>query len=155
VGRVANTRTPISVEQVKQWLGTMPGTTVMVRPVIDLDGHQPVDSYEIPDRIRREVELRDHHCTFPYCHRPAEACDLDHVVPHAEGGPTCKCNLSPRCRGHHRFKTHGTITCRVLSPGTYLWTADNGHQWLVDPTGTYDLTALGTPPTPPPHPPEE
>ncbi len=66
VGRFGNTRTPISTEQIKTWLGA-PGTNLIVRPVLDLNGHQPVDSYEIPDRIRRQVTLRDHHCVFPHC----------------------------------------------------------------------------------------
>ncbi|WP_322938145.1 HNH endonuclease signature motif containing protein [Nocardioides bizhenqiangii] len=143
VGRFGNTRTPISVEQVKEWLNT-PHTSVVVRPVVDLAGHQPVDSYEIPDRIRRQVTGRDHHCGFPYCTKPAEACDLDHITPHAGGGPTCACNLSPACRGHHRYKTSGQATYRMLSPGTYHWTLPTGT-YLVDPTGTHQLTA-----TPPP-----
>ncbi len=109
-----------------------------MRPVLDLNGHQPVDSYEIPDRIRRQVTLRDHHCVFPHCTKPTERCDLDHVVPHADDGPTCPCNLAPLCRGHHRLKTAGRITYRVLTPGTYLWTGP-GRQWLVDPTSTHDL----------------
>ena len=82
------------MEQIKEWLAN-PGTSVIVRPVIDLAGHQHVDSYEIPDRIRRHVELRDHHCGYPLLHRPAESCDLDHIKPHAQGGPTCGCNLCP------------------------------------------------------------
>ncbi len=45
-----------------------------------------VDSYEIPDRIRRQVTERDHHCGFPHCTKPAESCDLDHIEPHADGG---------------------------------------------------------------------
>ena len=59
VGRFGNTRTPISVEQIQQWL-SLANTSVIVRPVIDLAGHQPVDSYEIPDRIARQAKLRDH-----------------------------------------------------------------------------------------------
>ncbi len=51
MGRFGNTRTPISVEQIKSWL-SLANTVVIVRPVLDLAGHQPVDSYEIPDRIR-------------------------------------------------------------------------------------------------------
>ena len=138
VGRLANTRTPISPEQIKAWLGSS-GTTVIVRPVLDLDGHQQVDAYEIPDRVRRQVTMRDHHCVFPHCTRPAEGCDLDHVVAHAEGGRTCPCNLAPLCRGHHRLKTAGRVSYRVLSAGTYLWTGLNGQRWLVVPTGTHDL----------------
>ncbi|WP_183099188.1 HNH endonuclease [Nocardioides pelophilus] len=37
VGRFGNTRTPISVEQIKQWLG-LAHTSVIVRPMIDLAG---------------------------------------------------------------------------------------------------------------------
>ncbi|MFD1250748.1 DUF222 domain-containing protein, partial [Nocardioides ginsengisoli] len=54
---------PISAEQVREWLGS--ATTVVVRPVIDLAEHIPVTSYEIPDRHRTSVELRDHTCRFP------------------------------------------------------------------------------------------
>lgn len=35
---------------------------------------------------------------------PASRCDLDHRRPHAEGGPTCPCNLAPVCRRHHLAK---------------------------------------------------
>src|SRR5215203_2478664 len=58
VGRFGNMRTPISVEQIKSWL-SLANTSVILRPVLDLTGHQPVDSYEIPDRIARQVKLRD------------------------------------------------------------------------------------------------
>jgi 5-methylcytosine-specific restriction endonuclease McrA len=144
VGRFGNTRTPISTEQIKEWLAT--SSTVTVRPVLDLNGHQPVDSYEIPDRIRRQVTLRDHHCVFPHCTvstssttEGPQRCDLDHVVPHADDGPTCPCNLAPLCRGHHRLKTAGRVAYRMLTPGTYLWTGPGDRRWLVDPTGTHDL----------------
>lgn len=112
---------------------------MLVRPVVDLTGHQPVDSYEIPDRIRRQVLLRDHHCVYPSCTRPAEASDLDHIEPYTEGGETSSRNLAPACRGHHRMKTAGHATYRMLSPGTYHWTLPSGS-YLVDPTGTYQLT---------------
>jgi hypothetical protein len=145
VARFANTRTPITVEQVKAWF-SLTNTSVIVRPVLDLNGHQPVDSYEIPDGLRRQVTLRDHHCAYPYCTKPAERCDLDHVVSYAEGGPTSAANLAPASRGHHRMKTAGRATYRVLHPGTYYWTLPSGT-YLVDPTGTYDLTG--------PRPPDE
>jgi hypothetical protein len=40
VGRFGNTRTPISVEQIKTWLN-LPDTSVIVRPVIDLAATSP------------------------------------------------------------------------------------------------------------------
>ena len=132
------------MEQIKTWLN-LPNTSVIVRPVIDLNGNQAVDSYEIPDRIRRHVTERDHHCVFPHCSRPVESCDIDHIEPHGpDGGETSTHNLCPGCRGHHRMKTAGNATYRMLHPGTYHWTLPSGT-YLVDPTGTYPLTG-STPP---------
>ncbi|HWI44485.1 MAG TPA: HNH endonuclease signature motif containing protein, partial [Nocardioides sp.] len=138
IGRNEATQTPVLVEQIRQWLQSC--GTIIVRPVIDLADHVPVDSYEIPDRLRRRVELRDHHCQFPGCTRRAAACDLDHAIPHDRGGPTCPCNLVPLCRRHHRAKTHSAWTYDVIEPGTYLWTSPTGRRFLVDPTGTHTLT---------------
>jgi hypothetical protein len=128
---------PISAEQVREWLGT--ATSVIVRPVIDLAEHIPVDSYEIPDRHRVSVELRDHTCRFPHCVRQARSCDLDHARPHGRGGPTCPCNLVPLCRRHHRAKTHSRWRYEVTTPGTYAWTSPNGFAWQVDHRGTHPL----------------
>jgi hypothetical protein len=128
---------PISAEQVREWLGS--ATSVVVRPVVDLAEHVPVDSYEIPDRHRGQVELRDHTCRFPHCGRKARSCDLDHARPHGRGGPTCPCNLVPLCRRHHRAKTHSEWRYQVLTPGTYAWTSPNGFTWQVDHRGTHPL----------------
>jgi hypothetical protein len=56
---------------------------------------------------RRHVRVRDRRCRAFGCARPAEACDADHVHPHAEGGATDCLNLCSLCRRHHRVKTHG------------------------------------------------
>ncbi|WP_183098083.1 HNH endonuclease signature motif containing protein [Nocardioides pelophilus] len=138
VGRWGNTQTPVPAEQIRLWCA-QPGTTVIVRPVIDLNDHVPVDSYEIPDRLRRRVELRDHTCRAPHCVRRAERCDLDHAHPHATGGSTCPCNLVPLCRRHHRAKTFGYWRYVVVQPGTYLWSSPHGQHWLVGHTGTRTL----------------
>ena len=37
--------------------------------------------------------------------RPALECDLDHTIPHADGGPTHASNLKCYCRTHHLVKT--------------------------------------------------
>jgi hypothetical protein len=132
VGRCEETRSPVSAQQVKEWL-QVPGTSIVVRPVIDLADCIPVSAYEIPDRHRRRVELRDHTCRFPNCTRPAARCDLDHAVEHNKGGPTCPCNLVPLCRRHHRAKTHSAWDYRVLSPGHYQWTSPTGLTFTVTP----------------------
>ncbi|MFC0315933.1 DUF222 domain-containing protein [Gordonia phosphorivorans] len=50
-------------------------------------------------------------CSIPGCERAAFACDLDHVAEFDNvrpdlGGPTCVCNLLPKCRYHHLVKTN-------------------------------------------------
>ena len=139
VGRLGNTQSPITVEQIRQWCGKA-GGSLIVRPVIDLADHIPVDSYEIPDRHRTRVQIRDHTCRAPYCNRRAERCDLDHAVPYAHGGATCPCNLVPLCRRHHRAKTFGYWSYNVIDPATYLWISPNRRHWLVNHSGTRELT---------------
>ncbi|GAA4805362.1 HNH endonuclease signature motif containing protein [Nocardioides caeni] len=138
VGRWEEGRTPVSIQQIEEWL-TAHDTTVTIRPVIDLAGCVPVDSYEIPDRLRRQVTLRDHTCRHPHCTRVAVACDVDHAVPHGDGGATCPCNLVPLCRRHHRAKTHSRWTYRVLAPGLYQWRSPLGLGFLVTALGTFSL----------------
>jgi hypothetical protein len=112
---------------------------VVVKPVIDLADHVPVDSYEIPDRLKERVRLRDHDCRYPWCGRRAVNCDIDHAQPHADGGATCPCNLVPACRSHHRAKTHSEWRYAVIDPGTYLWISPNDRHFLVDHRGTRAL----------------
>lgn len=138
VGRCEETRSPITVAQIKEWLRA-PNTTAIVRPVINIGDCIPVDSYEIPDRHRRRVQLRDHSCRFPGCPKPAARCDLDHHVPHAEGGPTCPCQLVPLCRRHHRAKTFSLWRYVIIAPAHYLWISPNGRHFHVGPEGTRAL----------------
>ncbi|GAA1540741.1 hypothetical protein GCM10009788_49400 [Nocardioides humi] len=135
VGRWDEGRCPISSEQIREWLGT--ASTVIVRPVIDLADHIPIDSYEIPERHRVHIALRDHTCRFPHCTRPATRCDLDHARPYGEGGPTCPCNEVALCRRHHRAKTHSAWSYDIVMPGSYEWTSPSGFRFRVDHHGTH------------------
>ena len=53
---------------------------------------------------RRAIELRDRQCTHPYCDVPAAACQADHIIPFAEGGPTTEENGQMRCAFHNRLR---------------------------------------------------
>jgi hypothetical protein len=104
VGRWEDQQVPVSTHQIKEWLQT-PGTSVIVKPVIDLKDHVPVDSYEIPDRLKERVRLRDHHCRYPWCGRRAINCDTDHAQPHAHGlslQPRPGLPQSPSCEDPQR-----------------------------------------------------
>ncbi len=143
VGRWDEGRCPVTTAQIREWLRSK-STTIIVRPVIDLADHVPVTAYEIPDRHRTRVSLRDHTCRFPHCTHPATRCDIDHHQPHDRGGPTCPCNLVPLCRRHHRAKTHSTWRYETPMPATYVWTSPSGFRFRVDHRGTHPV-----------HPPDE
>ncbi|RYU10665.1 HNH endonuclease signature motif containing protein [Nocardioides iriomotensis] len=139
LARVDNTRSFVDADQVRTWCGT-PGTTVTVRPVLDLDEHISSTAYETPDRLAEQANEVDETCVFPWCSRPAWSADCDHVHPHAEGGTTCSCNIARLCRRHHRLKTHTAWHYTVLERGSYLWTSPHGLGFLRDRTGTTDVT---------------
>src|SRR3954451_16489107 len=140
LARVANTGTFVDAEQVRTWCGH-PGTSVTVIPVVDLAEQIHVTQYEVPDRLAAQTAERALTCVFPWCTRPAAGCDLDHVIPYAEGGTTSSGNIASLCRRHHRLKTHhGGWGYTVLEPGSYLWSSPHGYQFLRDHRGTTDLT---------------
>ncbi|MFA6575040.1 MAG: HNH endonuclease signature motif containing protein, partial [Nocardioides sp.] len=79
-------------------------------------------------------------CVFPHCTKPSRGCDLDHLIPWAEGGQTTEANLAPVCRHHHRLKTHSGWRYQSLAPGTFLWHEPHGQRFITAPTGTIDLS---------------
>jgi hypothetical protein len=151
LARVDNTRTGVTADQVRTWCGK-PDTSVVVKPVIDLDEHLHVNAYEVPDRFQEQVDLRDHTCVFPWCGRPAAKSDHDHVVAYDSGGTTSSDNIPALCRRHHRLKTHAGWTYTMFEPGSCLWTSPHGYQFLRDHHGTLDVSADRRPaPVDPPH----
>ncbi|MEQ8716377.1 MAG: DUF222 domain-containing protein [Acidimicrobiales bacterium] len=56
---------------------------------------------------RRAVKTRDRHCTVGTCTVPADQCEIHHLEPFAEGGPTDIDNLALTCpRCHHKIHDH-------------------------------------------------
>ncbi len=104
VGRVENTRSLVTAEQIRAWCGH-PDAQVVVKPVMDLADHVHVEAYEVPDRIAEAVALRDLTCVFPWCTRPARrlpprgaSLRLRPRRPAQGGrGPTCTCATSRPC----------------------------------------------------------
>ncbi|WP_460819632.1 HNH endonuclease signature motif containing protein [Nocardioides korecus] len=139
LARVEEGRRIVTADQVRGWCAN-PDTQITVRAVVDTEDLIHVEAYEIPDRLQHQAQLRDHTCVFPWCSAPARKADCDHVIAHADGGPTCSCNLAPLCRRHHRLKTHALWTYTTVSPGAYLWSSPHGYQFLRDPGGTRDVT---------------
>ncbi|WP_435746452.1 HNH endonuclease signature motif containing protein [Nocardioides sp. SYSU DS0663] len=151
VGRNQTAARPELEQTIRSWCGRT-DTHLTVKPVIDLAEHHHVEAYEVPDRLREQVALRDPQCVFPWCTRPAKACDCDHITAYATdgtGGPTCSHNTAPLCRRHHRLKTHAGWTYRpvdpVIDPGVYAWTDPHGHHYLRGPTGTRIIDVVSDP----------
>ena len=142
VARVPNLG-PRALEVVEQWLAELaPGASVTVTPVVDLSEQISVNAYEAPDRLRRQVEERDHNgCRFPWCGRQGRH-DDDHIDPYVlmdQGGPpgqTSTENLARLCRFRHRVKTHSDWDYRREPDGSLTWTSPLGRSYTVDHHGT-------------------
>lgn len=144
-------------QAVADWCGR-DGAEVTVQPVIDLNVHRDSAAEEPTAGLRTRTGLRRDTCVFPWCERPAVACDADHHIPAGQGGPSCDCNLHPLCRRHHRLKTFAGWSYTPLEtsppdrgggppdpdhPGpatSWLWRSPHGMAYLVDEHGTRDVT---------------
>jgi hypothetical protein len=67
----------------------------------------------IPPSIRRALIVRDRHCQFPACDRPAAWCDGHHLRHWIDGGETKLANLILLCRRHHRLVHEGGFGVEV------------------------------------------
>jgi hypothetical protein len=157
-GRMENGQRLVLLDQVRSWCADT-RTKVTIKPVIDLNIPLTAQGYDIPDRLREQVQLRDRTCVFPGCARPARRCDVDHVIPwdgeaDAEGrpqpGPTVTWNLACLCRFHHRLKTHTSWRYETTAPGVFEWTSPHGLRYRRDHTGTTELDPTDPPGIPRP-----
>ena len=62
---------------------------------------------KIAGATRKALRVRDQHCQWPGCERPASFCDGHHVVHWIHGGETNLDNLVLLCRRHHRMVHEG------------------------------------------------
>ncbi|GIM62721.1 hypothetical protein Pve01_92960 [Planomonospora venezuelensis] len=133
---------PIDVRQLHEVLGD---ADVTLTPVLDLAQRRRVDAYEHPEVVKDHVWVQSGGDCFPWTPRTAtrDGVDYDHAVPYDDTGPpgqTGPHNSGPLRRRHHRTKTHGGYTTRVVGPGRHLWRTPHGQAFLVDHTGTTRLT---------------
>jgi hypothetical protein len=112
---------------------------ITLQPIAnDACDHAAAEDRYVPGRELRHLLLARHQtCTAPGCNAQALHCDLDHTVPYP-GGPTCQCNLNPKCRRHHRTKQAPGWKVTQPAPGTAVWTTPAGRSHTTTPTA-YDL----------------
>jgi hypothetical protein len=127
------------------WVELLGNTRVTVRPVLDLNAITPVDSYEIPDKIRTAVTMRSPVDMFPYGNQPSRRCDLDHTDPydHSPTGPPGRTrvdNLAPLARKPHRAKTARAWQLTQYEGGWLERTSPAGYHYATGPYGTLRQT---------------
>ncbi|MFM9377877.1 DUF222 domain-containing protein [Gordonia sp. VNK21] len=139
---------PISAEQIRR-LAERPDALVRDLDLDNLldpdDGlidrtYQEADPYRPTATLDALVRALFGTCTIPGCERAAWNCQLDHVeefdqVCPATGGPTCLCNVDPKCLKHHQIKTH--LGAQRPQDGWVdeLWVDDSGVFWTSVTTG--------------------
>ena len=102
-------------------------------------------------KAREAAQLLAVTCSKNGCDIPAEFCDVDHLDPWNNGGPTDQANAGPLCGTHDREKHARGFTSRR---------AANGRIYQIRPDGTVVMPAGETTPEwadpdPPPPPPPE
>ena len=61
----------------------------------------------VSSTLRKALKVRDGHCRWPGCERPASWCDGHHLVHWIHGGATDLENMVLLCRRHHRMVHEG------------------------------------------------
>jgi hypothetical protein len=108
-----------------------------------------------PAALRRFVIARDATCRTPWCDAPVA--HIDHVTPHAAGGPTSatngqglcvRCNLTKEQPGWHSRVTESgpSHTVEVITPTRHRYTSTAPP--VIPLTGSPDRRRSGEPPAP-------
>ena len=79
--------------------------------------------------LRKALTLRDKHCQWPGCERPASWCDGHHIVHWIDGGETNLENCVLLCRRHHR----------MVHEGDWQLIKVDGEIVTIAPTTTFGL----------------
>jgi hypothetical protein len=147
-GRIGHT--PCTADEIRDLLADAAlGSSTIRRLVTDSAGcilDAGRRHYLASDLQKLVLKLRDQHCRFPGCNRPAERCEIDHAHPYDAGGHTDTCNLGPLCKHHDELKTTGYwhITTSHRD-GSCTWRSPLGRIYQHEPPD------LVPPPPRPPH----
>ena len=116
----------------REALAILDHSRITLTPVIDLAANPTYTGYVAPPRLKEHTALLNAGlCTFPSCSRQARHAEYDHILDHADGGPTDARNGQRLCKHHHRAKTF--TDWRVYSPasGVWLWRSPKRRYFLV------------------------
>jgi len=125
-----------------------------LRPVVSPVDAPPEPGYRPSQKLADFVRCRDLTCRAPGCDVPAFQCDIDHTIPHSDGGLTHASNLKCGCRTHHLLKTFWGWRDKQLPDGTVIWTLPSGQSYVTLPGSAFVFPTLCAPTAelPPPAP---
>ena len=83
---------------------------------------------------RKALNVRDRHCTWPECERPATRCSGHHLEHWAHGGTNDPPNLTLLCRRHHWMVHEGNWQ---------IVRGDDGRMLTIPPTVTFGPPSRG------------
>jgi hypothetical protein len=89
----------------------------------------------IPAPLYNTLVIRDRHCRFPGCDRPATRCEGHHIHPWQAGGPTQLANLVLLCSRHHHLLHRPRWHAKLLPDTTLEVTDPTGHIRTSHPPG--------------------
>lgn len=104
-----------------------------MRPLFNPMDAPPEPGYVPSAKLAEFVRWRDMTCRAPGCDVPASQCDIDHMIPYGDGGPTHASNLNCKCRSHHLMKTFFGWREKQLPDGTIIFTLPDGHTYVTTP----------------------
>jgi hypothetical protein len=135
---------PLILDELIDFLGRT-GCQVRIQPVLDPTEVAPIDGYEIPQRLRAAVRVRQIADVFPFGTCLSPSMDLDHTDRYVSmdyGGPAGQTrlgNLGPMARPGHRAETHGGWEKRQPELGYFVHRSPTGYVYLVSNQGTLAL----------------
>jgi hypothetical protein len=89
----------------------------------------------IPAPLYNALVVRDRHCRFPGCDRPAEWCEGHHIRPWLYGGSTNLSNLVLLCSRHHHLLHRPRWHAKLLPDNTLEITDPQGRVHTSHPPG--------------------
>jgi hypothetical protein len=78
----------------------------------------------VSPRLRRALDLRDRHCSFPGCRMGVGWCEAHHILEWEHGGESNLDNLTLLCAKHHHAVHEGgwtIVTNPGIDPGSPTW----------------------------------
>jgi hypothetical protein len=102
-------------------------------PVVECDHRYQTQRHDPSPLLRHLTEVRDGVCVHPGCGRAATRADFEHTIPWEQGGRSCGCNGTAKCRRCHQVKQHNNWTVTQPAPGFNSWETPSHRSYLQGP----------------------